>query len=181
MDPEAENPLRFLRTPSPPAVPLAKWALEFLRGYGTEQTYRRNQVIFYQGHRPLGLYVHESGPVVFLRGQQRVCRCRETCLMAPDALVTDEPLAVSARAGGDVGVIFVGRTALAVLTKGLSTRHHRFQAILESCRPRAVAAHGLFRYSLDPHGHLDREPGLPRTETRRGALTGWDNGGRIEP
>ncbi|MBI2891631.1 MAG: cyclic nucleotide-binding domain-containing protein [Nitrospirae bacterium] len=93
------------------AIPLPEEILTLLETLGLEQVFKRGQIIFYEGHFPLGLYVHRSGLVALFRGGSVSGTSLGGCALLPQAL-RGERSPMTARAQGDVRVAFLGRTAL---------------------------------------------------------------------
>ncbi|MBI2060335.1 MAG: cyclic nucleotide-binding domain-containing protein [Nitrospirae bacterium] len=100
------------RVQKPLALKLDTESLDQLKTRGTQQAYQRGQVVFYEGHRPLGVYVHESGKIAFLKGRRKVRECADPCVLGFQVLMADVGLPFSARAESEVALTFVGRTAL---------------------------------------------------------------------
>lgn len=105
--------------------------LDTLKGSGTRQCYKKGQIIFYEGHRPLGFYVHESGCVAFLRGKREVRQCAKPCLIGIQTLLVEESLPCSARAEENVSLVFVGRTAFRLLKESSPALYDKIQSAIQ--------------------------------------------------
>lgn len=79
--------------------------------YGVQQRFRFGQVIFYEGHIPLGVYVHESGRVRLVNESGVECTCVGPCAMGLRARVAGIPLSHTALPLGDVRITFLSRSA----------------------------------------------------------------------
>lgn len=97
------------------ALELDRKMVSFLRPHGIRQVYQPGQIIFYEGHRPIGLYVHESGSITFIRRGHEACQCVQTCLMGIHALRSDSILPFTARAKDEVAISFLARSTWEVI------------------------------------------------------------------
>lgn len=87
---------------------------------GEPLTFRKGQVLSYEGHHPLGLFVIRSGKVSFSR---RGIACEEDHLwqspkggvIGLEALVKEEPLCCTATAKSDCKIIFISRKLITPL------------------------------------------------------------------
>lgn len=92
-------------------TPLAGRLVSRLRACGIRQRFRSGQVIFYKGHVPLGIYIHESGRVRLKYRRGVECCCEGPCIMGLRSRLAGLPLPMTATAQEDVRITFLSRSA----------------------------------------------------------------------
>ncbi|MBI2890825.1 MAG: cyclic nucleotide-binding domain-containing protein [Nitrospirae bacterium] len=107
-------------------LPLDEAWTTALTPLGTHQCYQPGQIIFYEGHMPLGIYLHQTGHITLLRGRRPVRQCAVPCVLGLQLLFMNAPYPYSARTEDTVSLIFVPRTAL---TQFRATREDLYHAI----------------------------------------------------
>lgn len=99
--------------------PLELNTLRRLRPFAVVQQFQKGQMIFYEDHWPLGVHIHASGPIRFLRREKKVVpECRAPCLIGLRILLAGAQYPCSAVALGHVWAGFISRSSIkAILDK----------------------------------------------------------------
>ena len=77
------------------------------------QSWKKGQVIFYAGHKPLGIYLIESGSIAIefpnRSEEEQTLISEKRCILGLDFLLADIPYPFSARAVSPVKTWFISR------------------------------------------------------------------------
>lgn len=101
---------------------------ENLLRHGQEMTLGKDQVLFYEGHYPYGLFVILEGEVVFTKegiscGENHFWQSPRGRVIGFDPLVEQTPSCCTSRATQDCRVVFISKTQLLPFFEGHDQDH----------------------------------------------------------